>query len=46
MFLQEKAVETTKQKGKRRKKPTGQSPRNMEACHSIGATLMQSITNT
>jgi hypothetical protein len=40
LFLQEKAVEATKQKDKRGK---NLSPRNRKACHSIGTALMKSV---
>jgi hypothetical protein len=43
MFLQEKAVETTKQTGARRKKPIGLRPRNRNACHSINTGHLQSV---
>jgi hypothetical protein len=39
-FLREKAVEATKQKDEKRKRP---SPRNRKACHSLGTALLKSV---
>jgi hypothetical protein len=39
-FLQEKAVEATKQKEEERE---NLSPRNMKACHSVGTALLKSV---
>jgi hypothetical protein len=40
-ILQENKVETTKQKGKRKKKPRCLSPSNKKACHTISIAPMQ-----
>jgi hypothetical protein len=40
IFLQEKALETTKENEERRKNP---SPRNRKACHSISTALLQCV---
>jgi hypothetical protein len=39
-FLQEKAVEATKQKEEKRERL---SPRNRKACHSVGTALLKTI---
>jgi hypothetical protein len=39
-FLQEKAVEATKQIEEKRK---NLSPRNRKACHSVGTALLESV---
>jgi hypothetical protein len=39
-FLQEKAVEASKQKEKKRKIP---KPRNMKACHTVSTALLQNV---
>jgi hypothetical protein len=42
-FLTRKEVEAAKQKEDGRKNPTGMSPRNRKASHSISTAVLQSI---
>jgi hypothetical protein len=42
-FLQEKAVEITKQKEEKREKRKNLSPRNRKACHSVNNALLKSV---